>query len=151
MEIMMYKNTIGRKAMKKNIVFLLFFIIVLSTCIYFQGRKLFFQKEQNDLAVLLDVDMTNYPYPSLFPIGYYETILIPGMTINDVHNNIKGYSDVYSCGFAEMYYFFGRNDFDTILISVLYDDAYNLIEIVPEEVGYDPYIPDCKLGKIQTK
>jgi len=89
-----------------RIVFTLAILAILSGC-----DTNPFQSKQSDLAKELGVKISDYHYESVFPEGYYATILKPGLSLKEVHSMIKGYEKVYHCkNYEEIYYYFSLED-----------------------------------------
>jgi len=83
------------------------------------------RKMQTVLANLLEVNINDYPNPKTFPIGYFETVLKPGMSNEAVHNYIQGYDSVYHCegGFNfEVYNYFSKSKYYWLVILIPYDE-----------------------------
>lgn len=93
-----------------------------------------FQKEQEKLAQKIGVKIEDYPAKAYFPVGYYDTILQPGMTLQQVHNKITEYQRVLHCeNFGEVYYYFSKDDSKALRFMVLYDDELKYKSIQSED------------------
>lgn len=80
-----------------------------------------YEKDQEELAKQLEVDLSDYRI-SDFPVSYFSTLLQPGISIERVHEIVKGYSKVFSCGnYKEIYYYFHVEDSKAFRFIVLYD------------------------------
>lgn len=80
-------------------------------------------KLQEPLARELGVRIQDYPYPASFPIGYFDTLLQRGMSINEVHQIIRGYKKVLHCGKrTEIYYFLSQGELFSIRMMIFYDN-----------------------------
>ena len=81
-------------------------------------------RKQQALAQQLGVGAAEYPYPASFPAGYFDTVLTPGMALQEVHRVVQGYDHVYHCDGDikyELYYFFGSDNHEAILLLIDYD------------------------------
>ncbi len=134
--------------MKPNLFKLLLFILIfvsLSGC-----NPSPFQSGQLELAKTLGVKISDYPDETIFPAGYYATILKSGMSMLEVHLQMKGYERVYHCkNYKEVYYYFSIDDQKAIRIALFYD-SNRLFERMEEE---DPnsrtlFITNCEIGLI---
>src|SRR5262249_46383763 len=77
--------------------------------------------QQRMLAKELGVNIDDYPYPHAFPNGYFYSVLKPGMTIEQVHDIVKGYKKVFNCGDYEVYYYFSSSDSHALKFESNYD------------------------------
>jgi hypothetical protein len=91
------------------------------------------RSEKEALAKMLQVKIEDYPYPAVFPLGYYASILEIGMSINEVHKNMKGYKRVFQCKNNEVYYFYTEDDDTATRIRIIYDSNFNLKKLDGEE------------------
>ena len=119
-------------------VILLVITIFLSGCGLLRGPYWRYRQEQKTLAKELGVKISDYPGEGDFPIGYLEAKLNPGMTYEEVHQVIKGYTAVYSCGLNsdfpwEIYYYFSTDDDKAIRYEVLYDIDGILLKTISED------------------
>jgi len=122
--------------MKKGVPFL----IVISICLllisgwWFFANRNPFLSAQEKYAKQYGLKIDDYPYPLVFPAGYYETILKPGMSINQIHATIRGYASVYHCKqYSEIYYFFSKKEEKAIRFEVTYDERGNFKYLQGEE------------------
>jgi hypothetical protein len=100
--------------------------LTISSCRYRRG--------QLELAEQLNVTIGDYPYTDIFPAGYFDTILIPGMPIEEVHEKVLGYEKVIHCGtYKEVYYYFGTEDDKALRFEVLYDDDFGYEKLETED------------------
>jgi hypothetical protein len=80
-----------------------------------------YQQDQIKLAHEIGVKIEDFPSPKAFPVGYYFTILQPGMTLDEVHKTIQGYEVVKNCrNTTEIYYYFSTNDEKALRFEVFY-------------------------------
>jgi hypothetical protein len=92
------------------------------------------QKMQKDLAKELGVKIDDYPYRTSFPVGYFYTILQPGMSMADVHKVIQGYEKVLRCdSTSEIYYYFSSELEDAKRFQIIYDDQGEFMRLEGEE------------------
>ena len=113
-----------------RVIFAMVCIIIVWGCSSCTHRNPYLD-EQERLADQLGVRIEDYPGPLLFPLGYYETILNPGMNLNEVHDAIRGYEKVFHCGiYSEIYYYFSEDDRKAIRFVIVYDEEgkYRFIE-----------------------
>jgi hypothetical protein len=117
---------------KKITTIILICLSLISLCLIFgnlQGRI-----QQERLAETLGIKIDDYPYPNSFPSGYYYSVLKPGMTINEVHQRIKGYKKVINCnGVSEIYFFYDVSDEKALRFRIRYDQQKNYKEFEGEE------------------
>jgi hypothetical protein len=101
-------------------------------------------QQQERLARQLGVRIKDYPAPDVFPDGYFETVLQPGMTLEQVHAIVRGYASVHHCfKDEELYYYFSKNDDGyPIRFELWYDDQGRFIDLRSE----DPNEPVLGLG-----
>ena len=104
---------------------LLAIVILLTVCSWPSIRERMWENRvrprQEELAKELGVRIEDYPHPIAFPIGYFDSVLKLGMTHDEVHKIVKGYTDVVNCfGSVELYDYFGPDDNLAIQIMVLY-------------------------------
>jgi hypothetical protein len=91
-------------------------------------------KMQADLAEELGVKINDYPFESAFPIGYFITILQPGMTTDEVHKIVIRYRKVLNCrNISEIYYYFSSDLKDAKRFEIIYDGQGKYIRIEGEE------------------
>jgi len=55
------------------------------------------ERMAEELASELGVRISDYPYEKSFPVGYFYTVLKPGMTIEEVHKIVRSYKQVLRC------------------------------------------------------
>jgi hypothetical protein len=91
--------------------------------------------QQQKLAEFLEVDIKDYRQTD-FPYEYFAQALTPGMSIREVHQVVRGYDRVLSCGdYSEIYYYFHIDDYKAFRYEIMYiekrlkefstDDIYN--------------------------
>lgn len=81
------------------------------------------EQMQQELAIELGVEIGEYPHPSNFPLGYFFTVLKPGMSISEVHKIVRGYKKALRCGETmEVYYYLGENIEDSVRFWIYYDE-----------------------------
>lgn len=111
--------------------------------------------QQRKLAESLGVEIADYPASYAFPAGYFHEILQPGMTLNEVHTIVKGYINVYNCGYKEVYYYFSNNDNRAIRFEVIYkqvdDGEYLFLKLQTEDDNSRSiHVGNCKSGLIES-
>jgi len=132
---------------KKGLIIFLIIGIFLSSC-----NRNSYQERQDILAKELKININDYPWPSVFPIGYYYELLKPGMSIDEVHKIITNYDEVYACGkLSEIYYYFSKDDENALRFRVLYEkDTLNYFMIQGEDSNSrDINVENCVKGKTQ--
>ncbi len=89
-----------------------------------------------------------------FPVGYFYSVLKPGMTYAEVHSMVRGYEGVYRCyGFSKIYYYFSVDDNDAIRFRLTYDGQSKFVELQ----GEDPdsctsgWGPGCSVGLLRDQ
>jgi hypothetical protein len=109
-----------------------------------------YQRMQENLAKELGVQIDDYPYKSVFPEGYFYTVVKPGMTMEEVHKIIKGYEKVYHCKtYSEIYYYFSVDDSKAIRLEIIYDDKGNYYDMRGDDPsGYMIKLDGCTSGLI---
>jgi hypothetical protein len=81
------------------------------------------KQNQAELASILNVKIDEYPFPEDFPFFYYQAVLEKGMTVDEVHEIVKGYDYALNCwGYDEIYYYFGLHHNDSINFMITYDE-----------------------------
>jgi hypothetical protein len=99
--------------------FLLSMYLGIRTFVYVSPKD----RMQRDLAQVLGVNIEDYPSKKTFPSGYFYTILQPGMTLTEVHDNVKGYEMVLHCGSrSEIYYYLSPELQDAERFELRFDD-----------------------------
>jgi hypothetical protein len=86
--------------------------------------------QQEELAKSLGVKIDDYPYPGIFPDGYFYSVLKPGMSYEEVHKIVRGYKSVYLCfGRDEDYFYFSENPDDYWQFELHFDQQGRFIEL----------------------
>jgi hypothetical protein len=87
--------------------------------------------QQEKLAEELGIKIQDYPNERSFPVGYFDTILEPGMTIYEVHKIVKGYVGVFRCfnDSAEHYYYYSLEEDKEIDFFIFFDTERNFMEL----------------------
>jgi hypothetical protein len=106
--------------------------------------------QQKRLAQELRVNIEEYPFPELFPAGYFDEILDPGIPVSDVHELVTGYDLVKICdSYKEVYYYFDSTDEGALRFEILYDDKKNYKELRTEAGDSRTiYTKNCRNGII---
>lgn len=92
------------------------------------------EKMQANLAKELGIKIKDYPYQSAFPVGYFFTVLQPGMTTDEVHKIVVRYHKVLNCHkLSEIYYYFSSDLKDAKRFEIIYDGQGKYIRIEGEE------------------
>lgn len=124
--------------MKRNFsiaILIILFIGLTTICmlptIKTQIRDSRLRPQQEKLALELGVTIQDYPYEVSFPVGYFDSVLKPGMLREEVHDLIKGYVKVFRCfnNSAELYYFYSMDEDQGINFLVFYDKNRSFTEI----------------------
>jgi hypothetical protein len=106
--------------------------------------------ERAKLARSIGVNIEDYPYPALFPVPYFSKILMPGMSVAEVHQVVRGYKKVYRCREREVYYYFSNDDKRALRFEVLYDSNYRYEEVESEDDNSQTIsIKDCSPWPLQ--
>ena len=137
-------------------VILLTFIAIGFYWIFSQNRNPYISK-QNSLANKLDVKITDYPYQSSFPAGYFNEVLKPGMTIGEVHRIINGYEKAYRCRslletyyYREVYYYYSTEDTKALRFQIFYDKQEKYTRLEGEDADSRTILTnDCELGIVE--
>jgi hypothetical protein len=111
---------------------ILILVSVIST-LGWNAKNVALGNKQQELAATLQVKINNYIDPSGFPIGYFESVLIPGMTYEEVHKIVRGYTQVLNCigndegvgknDDIEVYFYFSTEDTTAIKFDVWYENG----------------------------
>jgi hypothetical protein len=112
------------------------------------------RNKQEELALKLGINITDYPYPSAFPDGYFYSVLKPGMPLEEVHQLVNGYEKVFNCGkYGEIYYYFSENDNDAHKFMIIYDQDYTYQELRGEDKNSDTIGTAgwCNSGLLENK
>jgi hypothetical protein len=96
-------------------------------------KDLTLRQKQQELANTLQVKIDSYNDPSGFPIGYFESVLKPGMTYVEVHKIVQGYTQVLNCvgndkgvsksDVIEVYFYFSTDDASAIKFDIWYEQG----------------------------
>jgi len=109
--------------MKKSVLLTSIIFILVCSSLWIVSTQNPYQEKQEKLAKELGVNISDYPYPSAFPEGYYYAILSPDMSIKDVHTIVSGYEKVYHCKtYSEIYYYFSLDDKKSLRFEILYTE-----------------------------
>ena len=95
--------------------------------------------QQKELAKEFGVNIQDYPYEASFPVGYFDSKLKPGMTIDEVHEIVKEYVGVFRCfhDFAELYFYYSLDEDKEIDFFIFYDTERNFRELKSIEILYN--------------
>lgn len=116
----------------KLIITILFLLLITACALTMTNNN--FQAKQEALAKVLNVKINDYPDTERFPLGYYESVLVPGMSVHDVHALIKGYDIVYNCyGTDELYYYFSKDENDAVRFKIYYSTQQTYENILGED------------------
>ena len=109
------------------------------------------EPQQDALADKLGVNIGDYPYPHIFPYGYYWRQLPRDAYIDQVHSVVNGYAKVLKCNNSrEIYYFFSQSDDFALRIEFWYDEAHKLVQFNGEdEDSRTIRTEECAVGLIQ--
>lgn len=111
-----------------------FMFLILITAIFFIIGCNPQKKQQEQLAQELGVEIDDYSYEKVFPLGYFNSILKEGMSMDEVHSIVKGYEKVLQCGSrCEVYYFFDNRDTKALRFMIFYDKQSNFERIQGED------------------
>lgn len=84
----------------------------------------------------------------IFPRSYFEDILAEGHSMQEVHEIVRGYESVYSCGQSEIYYFYSKQEHHALRMMVVYEDG-NFERVLGEDWGSQPFdVSLCGEGRI---
>lgn len=132
------KNSRKGKNMKRNYsiaILIIFLVGTTSICILptinDQISYSRLRPQQEKLAQEFGVKIQDYPYEVSFPVGYFDNVLIPGMTVEEVHGLIKGYVKVFRCfnNSAELYYYYSLDEDKGVDFFVFYDKNRSFTEL----------------------
>ena len=99
-----------------------------------QTQKRPYAAQQKKLAEDYNVRIEDYRWPLQFPVGYFYTILKPGMTVDEVHNIVRGYVKSLNCGWgSEIYYYYSSDDSKTLRFEIYYDNQFKYSDIMGED------------------
>jgi hypothetical protein len=114
--------------------------------------------QRNNMAKELGIkSIDEYPPPINFPYGYFESLLKPGMSLEEVHKIVRGYKRVLTCNknkkiyyFEEIYYFYSIDDEKALRMRILYDPEKRFKEIRVEDLNSRTYsVTGCDEGELQ--
>ena len=110
-------------------------------------------RQQEALAEEIKVNISDYSYEYVFPVGYFETVLKPGMSLEEVHRIVIGYEEVFNCyQDLELYYYFSSDDHKAIRMLIIYDEHKKYTEIQGEEPGSPTiFVTGCSPGLLDDK
>jgi hypothetical protein len=142
--------------MKRKIVFAVFAVIItmaIITRIFVfpqleLNRRIHLQKVLgNDLGI--QIGDTFNPF---FPIGYFDSVLKPGMDISEVHKNVIGYKKVFRCYWGEeIYYYFSSEDDKALRFEIFYDDLGKYKELRSEDQNSRTIrVDNCEPGLLEA-
>jgi hypothetical protein len=126
--------------------------LLLTIAFGFLGCKTYgtqqYRAKQSMLADELGVKITDYENSEEFPIGYFISILQPGMNTEEVHTKIIGYEKVYNCSWwGEIYYFYSSEDNKALRFVIQYDKNLNFEYLQGEDLNSRTIsISDCVPG-----
>jgi hypothetical protein len=108
-------------------------------------------EKQHNLGEFYGVSVDDYPPSEIFPIGYFRDLLVPGMSIQEVHNEITGYEKViHNKTLAEIYYYFYEDDSKAIRIKLRYDDNGLFTDLTGEDKDSGMFsTKNYQLGQIE--
>ncbi|KPL79647.1 hypothetical protein ADN00_02280 [Ornatilinea apprima] len=133
--------------MKKNMFLALAFLLIV--CVLISSLLRENQKDERmKLAQTLGVRLEDHPPETDFPVSYFSAQLIEGMTLDEVHNLIIGFDQVYNCSNSvEVYYYFGANENMAFRFRVFYDEnlSFKRLESEDPDSSYLS-IEECKTG-----
>jgi hypothetical protein len=117
-------------------------ILAVSYLIIFPMSKQNALKEKQEaLAKSLGVKIQDYP--GTFPTNYFHAVLKPNMTLDEVHDIVRGYESVSNCyGTNELYYYFSTDKNDAIRFMLFYDEQGYFVRLE----GEDPNSRTLSLG-----
>ncbi len=124
--------------MKKNIFIFIISIIAILAVSYLiilpMSKQNALKEKQEALAKSLGVQIQDYPYQSVFPAGYFYSVLKPNMPLDEVHNIVRGYESVYNCyGTDELYYYFSKDSKKAVRFALYYDEQGYFIRLEGED------------------
>ena len=136
--------------MKKNRL-IIFIALLLVLALLFYAPKLDRKKERMDLADSLGVSLKDYLPETGFPGSYFATKLKEGMSVDEVHEIVQGYEQVYQCwGGVEIYYFYDTDDDLAYRFEVIYDWDMTYIRAVTEDSDSKYFnVEKCELGLLE--
>lgn len=122
--------------MKTKIIFAVVLIIISSLIVFLWSVS--FRNphsiKQAELANYLQVQIEDFPYQYSFPVGYFYSVLRPGMTVDEVHSIVKGYEKVLNCGASsEIYYYFSTEDSNALRLEIYYTSQGTYEDIMGED------------------
>jgi hypothetical protein len=155
------KRKMGKSILdKKTLSILLPILLIVSICIasvwiwiwseWAEQKRIL--KAQESLALEMGVKVEDYPAPSGFPVGYYYSVLEPGMTLAEVHEMVIGYEQVYHCDRSyEIYYFYSTDELIAIRFMLSFDDdgKYHYFFSEDENSRERWWTDGCELGLIE--
>ncbi len=120
--------------MKKRTSLFVVIIIIVALFIVSISGYISHRLKQEHLARELGVRIHDYPGEDIFPVGYFEKVLEPGLTVDQVHNMVKGYTNVFHCSKdIELYYYFSADDDKATRFAILYTNDGKLHEVISQD------------------
>lgn len=112
-----------------------------------------YKAAQLELARNLGVEVSNYPNPKIFPVGYFRSVLNQNSTLEDVHKVVSGYKKVYRCGgLAEIYYYYSEDDGEALRFQIIYNNNLKFKTLQGEDEDSRYLNPNgCVEGRITEK
>lgn len=141
-------NKMGEKTMKIKGIFLLFMISgLLVAC----NPSVNIPEARKALADSLGVSIEEFPPETAFPASYFESLLQVGMSRDEVHQIITGYTKVYYCSNKqEVYYYFETDDDTAFRFKVWYSETGQYVRIEGEDSDSKYWnMENCNLGLIE--
>jgi hypothetical protein len=114
-------------------------------------------EKQEDLANKLGVKIKDYPSETVFPVGYFYTILRPGMSVDEVHIVVQGYEKAFRCRspvevyyYSEIYYYFHSEDLKAVRFQIFYDKQERFEKLQGEDDDSRTISTEgCEIGQIE--
>jgi hypothetical protein len=139
---------------KKVVIFAVVLLVLFSICLLFWISGDFdpYWRERKSLAKELGVNTDEYS-ERWIPINYFNVVLKPGMSSEEVHQIVRGYEAVFLCDTNdEFYYYFSTDDDKADRFLIRYDEQGDVkrIEIEDEDSRSltDRSARDCVPGRL---
>lgn len=138
--------------MKNKVILTIISFVLLIVVIMFVWHSVVRQEERKELSDVLGVDSRNYS--NSFPIDYFLSKLKDGMSIDQVHQLVIGFTKAYSCGeSSELYLYYDESIEKALRFSILYDKEVGLnylsLMYADQNSGY-PNVNDCSEGLLSN-
>jgi hypothetical protein len=144
--------------MNKNTTLVVVLVILFCSSVFLASCASWgdpYAAERKKLASELGVKLSDY-HPLGFPANYFDDVLQPGMSSEEVHKIVIGYKVVYLCYQdlklnSELYYYFSTDENEANRFLIVYDENGKIVYKRGEDLNsrdLQNSVHDCKPGRI---